>query len=181
MLSIGNGELPPLPAPSMNARDVIFLIDVHDNKGRMLLSSAFRGDEAGSPLLRSDTEKLPKMATEPLEVELADNGTFDLEESYKHFSVHMIRFEGYRVLCIHYSESTSLCSSYLLFVPLYPGGDKNIQPPEFFYSDSDLAGGKPTALTARLGDDDSQYIVFRFEPCSFSVIMYESWLENVAQ
>ena len=106
LLSIGNGEFPPLPAPSMNARDVMILIDMHDDKGRMLLSSAFRGDEAGSPLLQSqnicsDTDKMPEIATEPLEVELADNGTFDLYESNIRFSVHVIQLEDYRAVCIH--------------------------------------------------------------------------------
>ena len=63
-------------------------------------------------------------------------------------------------------------SSFYDFIPPFPGGDKNIERPEVCVCatlSSYLVGGKPTALTARLGDDDSQYIGFRFEPCSFII------------
>ena len=101
----------------------------------MLLSSAFRGDEAGAPLLHnpnvfSDTEKLPKIATQPLEVELADCGTFDLEESVIRFSAHVIRLEDYRVICIHYSNSSDL----FLSISLYPGGDKTLNGRKFLFT-----------------------------------------------
>eukprot|EP00816_Leptocylindrus_hargravesii_P009513 CAMPEP_0196822606 /NCGR_PEP_ID=MMETSP1362-20130617/84029_1 /TAXON_ID=163516 /ORGANISM="Leptocylindrus danicus, Strain CCMP1856" /LENGTH=322 /DNA_ID=CAMNT_0042202203 /DNA_START=48 /DNA_END=1013 /DNA_ORIENTATION=+ len=163
---LGGGSFPPLPDPSLRARDLLILMDVfHD--GKAVACTAVHDIESLTTFLEKARLSIRKIKSiNQFEVKLGPSGYFEPDFELFTGKVHAVRLMDYKIICIHnFSHFDEFIGPAHNYDPELDGdlADAYINTLPLVCFRSDEWGHFPTPLTSRLGDDWDDYTFAFFE------------------